>query len=85
MQVLCVVHLLLLYASTNSTNSLHSINLMASQRPARDIIRQDYHAIVNYKNDKPAHLPTVTAPFWTVTVDIALDSLRTHTETQTRH
>jgi hypothetical protein len=30
---------------------------MASQRPARDIIRRDYHAIVNYKNDKPAHPP----------------------------
>jgi hypothetical protein len=57
MQVLCVVHLLLLYATTNSTNSFHSINIMASQRPARDIIRQDYHAIVNYKNDKPAHPP----------------------------
>ena len=28
---------------------------------------------------------TVTDPFWTVTVDIALDSLRTHTGTQTWH
>ena len=28
---------------------------------------------------------SVTDPFWTVTVDIALDSLRTHTGTQTRH
>jgi hypothetical protein len=27
----------------------------------------------------------VTAPFWTVTVDIALDSLQTHTGTQTWH
>jgi hypothetical protein len=30
---------------------------MASQRPARDIVRRDYHAIINYKNDKPAHPP----------------------------
>ena len=29
--------------------------------------------------------PDVTDPFWTVTVDIALDSLRTQTGTQTRH
>jgi hypothetical protein len=28
---------------------------MASQRPARDIIRQDYHAIVNYKDDIPTN------------------------------
>ena len=27
----------------------------------------------------------VTDPFWTVTVDIALDSLQTHTGIQTRH
>jgi transposase-like protein len=27
----------------------------------------------------------VTAPFWTVTVDMALDALRTHTGTQTWH
>jgi hypothetical protein len=30
---------------------------MASQRPARDIVRRDYHAIINYKNDKPVHPP----------------------------
>jgi hypothetical protein len=30
-------------------------------------------------------LTIVTAPFWTVTVDMALDALRTHTGTQTRH
>jgi hypothetical protein len=28
---------------------------------------------------------SVTAPFWTVTVDMALDALRTHTGTQTWH
>jgi hypothetical protein len=55
--VLCVVHLLLLYATTNSTNSLYSINIIAFQRPAHDIICQDYHAIVNYKNNKLVHPP----------------------------
>jgi hypothetical protein len=35
---------------------------MASQHPARDIVRRDYHAIVNYKNDKPAHSPAHPPP-----------------------
>lgn len=44
---------------------------MASQRPIRDILRRDYHAMINYKDDKPTHPPT--HPLVTAVIDPAID------------
>jgi hypothetical protein len=49
--------------------------------PATDPLNRGISQHILYRHK----IETVTAPFWTVTVDIALDSLRTHTGTQTRN
>jgi hypothetical protein len=52
----------------------------------KDLLKVICDAFVKYKfSFHISVLGTVTDLFWTVTVDIALDSLRTHTGTQTRH